>query len=175
MGLSGCDLDTEGGGGAELNLQQLLGGRAILLLLHQAKHAQNVTQLRSDGWLGFRGVRVGATQLRGERHTSAYFKKSENRGLQAEGSARVGGGCFGTRNRTFMGWLAMRELHKSVELSTGCATIKSKGRHFEAMRGGSSSAISIALHTTHEAEAAEARGRRRRNLMPSDQTSARPS
>jgi hypothetical protein len=51
--------------------------------------------------------------------------------------------------------------------------VQCTGLHFLAMRGGSSSAISIALHTIDKLE--EARGKGKKHLIPSDQTSARPS
>jgi len=62
-----------------------------------------------------RNVTCNATLKTRER---TYFKKSENRGLHADGSARVGGGCFGTRNNTFMGWL--RACERVVHWAQGC-------------------------------------------------------
>jgi hypothetical protein len=84
-------------------LQQLLRGGAVFLLFHQTEPAKDVNRLR------------------GRKCESTHFKKSENRGLQEEGSARVGGGFFGTRKRTFMGWLSRCE-------TTDCSGRKEQGQ-----------------------------------------------
>jgi hypothetical protein len=111
-----------------LNLQELLRSGTILLLFHQTIHEERLSK---------HGKQTA-------RYMNAYFKKSEKSGLQAEGSAKVGGGCFGTRNKTFMGWLRDNEMSKNTGQK------QRNGQHFEAMRGGSSSAISIALRMLNE-------------------------
>ena len=69
------------------HLLQLQRSGTILLLFHQTKHAKSV-------------IKFARKEVQGHE---MHFKKSENGGLHDEGSANVGGGCLGTRNKTFMG------------------------------------------------------------------------